>query len=183
MRNTVIKQGVSYALDHVITTGGNCTAEGPCYYEEICPTMKAAGAHAVATIGGAADSSTGIQRTQEASDSSGRNVRCSDPSSSQSLSKQKVSVKTESEILCLNDQGGSVMHIHYGITEPLRAQMKHHEPIVLVYESHGQDARYRELEEINETVSAKYGTGGGNMPIVVEKEAKDNGDVYREEIL
>ena len=37
----------SYGIDHVITTGGNCTAQGKCYYEERCPTMKAGGVHAV----------------------------------------------------------------------------------------------------------------------------------------
>ena len=36
-----------YGIDHVITTGGNCTAQGPCYYKEKCPTLKAAGTHAV----------------------------------------------------------------------------------------------------------------------------------------
>ena len=39
-----------WALDHVICGGGNCTAQGPCYYEDICPTCKAAGPHAVAVI-------------------------------------------------------------------------------------------------------------------------------------
>lgn len=38
---------------------------------------------------------------------------------------------------------------------------------VVVFESHDQDARYRDLGEVSETVSAKYGTGGGNQPIVV----------------
>lgn len=37
-----------------------------------------------------------------------------------------------------------------------------------VFENHSQDSRYRELGEISETVAAKYGTGGNNMPIVVE---------------
>lgn len=37
----------SYGIDHVITTGGNCTAQGKCYYEERCPTMKAGGVHGV----------------------------------------------------------------------------------------------------------------------------------------
>ena len=32
---------VCYAIDHVVTTGGNCTAQGPCWYEEVCPTEKA----------------------------------------------------------------------------------------------------------------------------------------------
>lgn len=40
-------------------------------------------------------------------------------------------------------------------------------PDVVVFESHDQDARYRDLGEVSETVSAKYGTGGGNQPIVV----------------
>lgn len=37
----------------------------------------------------------------------------------------------------------------------------------LVYEQHSQDARYNPLGEVCETVSAKYGTGGNNQPIVV----------------
>ena len=36
-----------------------------------------------------------------------------------------------------------------------------------VYENHSQDSRYKLLEDVCETVSAKYGTGGNNMPIVV----------------
>lgn len=36
-----------YAIDHVVTTGGNCTAQGPCWYPDICPTEKASGVHAV----------------------------------------------------------------------------------------------------------------------------------------
>jgi DNA (cytosine-5)-methyltransferase 1 len=35
-----------------------------------------------------------------------------------------------------------------------------------VFENHGQDSRYRDMGEVCETVSAKYGTGGGNQPIV-----------------
>lgn len=35
------------------------------------------------------------------------------------------------------------------------------------YSSHDQDARYNPLGNTSETVSAKYGTGGGNMPIVL----------------
>lgn len=40
----------------------------------------------------------------------------------------------------------------------------------IVFESHGQDARYKLLGDICETVSAKYGTGGGNTPIVLKYE-------------
>ena len=51
--------------------------------------------------------------------------------------------------------------------------------VVLVYESHNQDSRYNPLGEVCETVSAKYGTGGGNQPIVLRYEE----DVRRKEIL
>ena len=36
-----------WGIDHAITTGGNCTAQGPCVYEDIEATLKAAGPHAV----------------------------------------------------------------------------------------------------------------------------------------
>lgn len=37
-----------YGIDHVITTGGNCTAQGPCVYDDIEATLKASGPHSVA---------------------------------------------------------------------------------------------------------------------------------------
>jgi DNA (cytosine-5)-methyltransferase 1 len=36
----------------------------------------------------------------------------------------------------------------------------------VAYEHHAQDSRVKELPEVCSTVTAKYGTGGGNMPIV-----------------
>ena len=38
---------VCYAIDHVVTGGGNCTAQGKCWYEEVAPTLKSGGVHAV----------------------------------------------------------------------------------------------------------------------------------------
>ena len=40
-------------------------------------------------------------------------------------------------ILVLNDQGGAVMNISYDVTATLRADMKHHEPIVLIFDARG----------------------------------------------
>lgn len=37
----------------------------------------------------------------------------------------------------------------------------------VVYENHSQDCRYKELTDVSESVTAKYGTGGNNMPVVV----------------
>lgn len=51
--------GTCFAIDHVITTGGNCTAQGPCVKENgPMFTLKAAGCHSVAaTVGGGIDKS------------------------------------------------------------------------------------------------------------------------------
>ena len=38
--------------------------------------------------------------------------------------------------------------------------------VMKVFERHDQDSRYRDMGGVCETVSAKYGTGGGNQPIV-----------------
>lgn len=38
-----------------------------------------------------------------------------------------------------------------------------------VFESHGQDCRYKPLVDVCSTVSHKYGTGGGNVPIVLQR--------------
>lgn len=65
------------------------------------------------------------------------------------------------------------MSVSYDKTSTLRSQTKHHEPIVLVYESHGQDCRYKPLGDVCSTVSQKYGTGGGNVPIVLESNQND----------
>ena len=70
-------------------------------------------------------------------------------------------------VLCINDQGGQVMEISEGMTGTLRAQEHGHQP--LVYENHGIDARYRQMEEVAPTMSARYGTGGNNVPLVEQE--------------
>lgn len=67
-------------------------------------------------------------------------------------------------VLCINDQGGQVMEISENMTGTLRAQEHGHQP--LVYENHGIDSRYRQMEEVAPTMSARYGTGGNNVPLV-----------------
>ena len=61
------------------------------------------------------------------------------------------------------------MDITYDMTGTLRAETHGHVPVVLVdYENHGQDSRYKDLGNVCETVSQKYGTGGNNTPLVLE---------------
>lgn len=74
-------------------------------------------------------------------------------------------------VMCLHDQGGQQMDVCEDMTGTLRASEKGHQP--LVYENHGVDARIRESGEVSPTVTARYGTGGGNTPLVQE-----DSDVY-----
>ena len=74
-------------------------------------------------------------------------------------------------VMCLHDQGRQRMDVCENMTGTLRANEKGHQP--LVYENHGIDARVRKSSEIGPTVTARYGTGGGNTPLVQE-----DSDVY-----
>lgn len=69
-------------------------------------------------------------------------------------------------ILCLNDQGGSAIACSENVAGTLRAQEHGHQP--LVFENHGIDARYTGLHSVAPTMSARYGTGGNNVPLVAE---------------
>ena len=69
-------------------------------------------------------------------------------------------------VMCLHDQGGQRMDVCENMAGTLRANEKGHQP--LVYENHGVDARIRESGEVSPTVTARYGTGGGNTPLVQE---------------
>lgn len=69
-------------------------------------------------------------------------------------------------VMCLHDQGGQRMDVCENMTGTLRANEKGHQP--LVYENHGVDARIRESSEISPTVTVRFGTGGGNTPLVQE---------------
>ena len=71
-------------------------------------------------------------------------------------------------VLCLNDQGGSVMECSENVSGTLRAQEHGHQP--LVYENHGIDSRYTGPHKVVPTMSARYGTGGNNIPLVQQEE-------------
>lgn len=81
-------------------------------------------------------------------------------------------------ILCLNDQGGSVMACSEGVAGTLRAQEHGHQPLIVdkrsdemmpaLYENHGIDARYTGPHTVAPTMSARYGTGGNNVPLIAQ---------------
>lgn len=70
-------------------------------------------------------------------------------------------------VLCLNDQGGSVMECSEDVSGTLRAQEHGHQP--LVFDNHGQDTRFLGPVKIAQTVSASFGMGGNNQPLIVSK--------------
>ena len=78
-------------------------------------------------------------------------------------------------VLCLNDQGGSVMECSENVTGTLRAQEHGHQPLVVktqrgkvkaaIFENHGIDARYTGPHPVSPTLPARAGTGGNNLPL------------------
>ena len=78
-------------------------------------------------------------------------------------------------VLCLNNQGGSRFDLSEDITGTLRAQDHGHEPLVMadqpeLFENHGIDARYRGPFDVAPTMSARYGTGGNNVPLIRQEQ-------------
>ncbi len=71
-------------------------------------------------------------------------------------------------VLCLNDQGGRVMECSGDISGTLRAQEHGHQP--LIFENHGIDARYTGPHKVAPTLSARAGTGGNNLSLVMQEE-------------
>lgn len=74
-------------------------------------------------------------------------------------------------VLCLNDQGGQVMNHSENVTGTLRAQMHHHQPLVL--ESNQNHAVIRD-DGKSPTLPASMGMGGGYVPMVYENHGIDS---------
>ena len=78
--------------------------------------------------------------------------------------KASASGNSMPSVLCLCDQGGKAISCAENLSGTLRAQEHGHQP--LVYENHGIDGRYTGPHEVAPTMSARYGTGGNNVPLV-----------------
>lgn len=76
-----------------------------------------------------------------------------------------IKTGTAPSVLCLNDQGGSQMHCTEDITGTLRAQEHGHQP--LVFDNHAQDSRFTGPVAVSQTVSAGFGQGRNNQPLVM----------------
>ena len=74
-------------------------------------------------------------------------------------------------VLCLNDQGGSRMDVSENVAATLRSQEHGHSPLVVgnqpeLFENYGIDSRYTGPHKVAPTMSARYGTGGNNVPLI-----------------
>lgn len=67
--------------------------------------------------------------------------------------------------MCINDQGGNRIDINEEKSLTLKATAS--QP-PLVFQNHGQDARYKGPLEKADTILSTYGMGGNNQPFVVE---------------
>lgn len=75
----------------------------------------------------------------------------------------------ERTIICLNDQGCSVMQVENdGNAGTLRANTHGNEQIVCC-ENHANDSRVKEMGDSCQTLNSRMGTGGGNLPLVQER--------------
>lgn len=86
-----------------------------------------------------------------------------------------IKTGTAPSVLCLNDQGGQCMSVSQDMTGTLRAEMRGHQPLVIqtqpaLFENHGIDSRYTGPHEVAPTMSARYGTGGNNQPLISQPE-------------
>lgn len=70
----------------------------------------------------------------------------------------------DATVLCLNDQGGSVMGISENVSGTLRAQEHGHQPTVLDM-SHACDV-VRDCGGTSPSLQARMGTGGNQVPLV-----------------
>ena len=118
---------------------------------------------------------------------------------SQASDQQAILRGEEKTVLCLNDQGGKRMDLSEDISGSLRSQEKGHQPLVMatqqggadigegvcptitaaagmsgnnqpvLFEGHGHDLRYKQME-VAPTLSSAAGMGGGTIPLVGQDE-------------
>lgn len=131
-------------------------------------------------VAGALGAQPGMkQQTFVASFSAGAGAKAGSISYSERIAptlKATPSGNSMPSVLCLNDQGGSVMACTEDTTGTLRAQEHGHQP--LVFNVHGQDSRYEGPTETAQTVTAAFGMGGGNTPLIKAVPEKSQQALY-----
>lgn len=142
-------QGYPCILTAGFSAGASPTAGNIGWQEECSPTLKAgeSGTNMVPSI-------------LCLNDQGGRRMDITE----NQTSTLRAQMGGHQPLICLNDQGGGIMDCSIDVTGTLRAQEHGHQP--LVFENHGIDSRYTGPHKVAPTMSARYGTGGNNVPLV-----------------
>ena len=141
----------------LIFAAGFCAGAGPSaggigYHEELAPTLKAA------------PSGNMMPSVLCLTDHGGQRMDLT-----QNMTPTlRAQMGAHLPLICLNDQGGGVMSCSENIAGTLRAQEHGHQP--LVFENHGIGVRYTGPHKVAPTLSARAGTGGNNLSLVMQEE-------------
>lgn len=84
------------------------------------------------------------------------------------------SQRHDAAVLCLNDQGGSMMGVSENVSGTLRAQEHGHQPLVTVFDpaqiTSPVNRSRPESGKPCHTLTSRMGTGGGNVPIIFRQQ-------------
>ena len=141
----------------VVFTAGFCAGAGPSagsigYHEELAPTLKGS------------SSGNMMPSVLCLTDHGGQRMDLTENMTPTLRAQMGVHLP----LICLNDQGGGVMSCSENIAGTLRAQEHGHQP--LVFENHGIDTRYTGPHSVTPTITARFGTGGNNCPLVTQED-------------
>ena len=190
------QMSVAYAIDKAITTGGNCTAGGSCVHEELTPTLTTDRPHAVAYGISSYDSNamkssnphSGIYEadTSRTLDLNGGNPACNQGGIVivDSVGGQSESASEGGIAPCLRashykmapcvalgvDAYNQTLTGDKAKTLNSAASDADHVPCtVYSVENHPADSRVN-IDESGtvQTLTSRMGTGGGNVPMVME---------------
>lgn len=109
------------------------------------------------TLGCSNDQTVICMATQQG----GAEIRCDDKAPT--LTAAAGMSGNNQPIICLNDQGGDAVGVSQDVAGTLRAQEHGHQPseVQQLYRAHPQDCRISGPCDVADTVTARYGTGGG----------------------
>ena len=160
----------------LVFAAGFCAGAGPSagsigYHEELAPTLKgtASGNMMPSVLCMGRQNGAPAQTRRSGLRGERRSSEMSEPSpSGGGEGYGACDDAMMPSVLCLNDQGGSVMECSEDVSGTLRAQEHGHQP--LVFENHGIDARYTGPHSVSPTITARFGSGGNNCPLVAQEE-------------
>ena len=154
---------VVYGIDHAITTGGNCTAQVPCVYEDIQATLKASGPHAVAYT----------LKIRSGCEGGGKGALVQEDKSATLATNndqylfQPMSLKEENWA-----ESGVKNALRAGESKVSHCIVDRH-AVAYSIENHPADSRVN-IDESGkvQTLTSRMGTGGGNVPMVMARDWK-----------